>query len=39
MPTTIDWSALSLYEKEDSTFGTQTLACASGACEIVDLTK
>jgi len=39
MPTTIDWSALSLYEKEDSTSGTQTLACASGACEIVDLTK
>jgi ribonucleoside-diphosphate reductase alpha chain len=37
MPDKIDWSALSLYEKEDSTSGSQTLACTSGACEIVDI--
>ena len=37
MPTSIDWSALSLYEKEDSTNGSQTLACTAGACEIVDI--
>jgi ribonucleoside-diphosphate reductase alpha chain len=37
MPTSIDWSALSLYEKEDHTSGSQTLACTSGACEIVDI--
>lgn len=38
MPKSIDWSKLSDYEKEDTTTGMQTLACASGACEIVDLT-
>ena len=38
MPARIDWSKLSDYEKEDTTTGMQTLACASGACEIVDLT-
>jgi len=38
MPKKIDWSKLSDYEKEDTTTGMQTLACASGACEIVDLT-
>ena len=38
MPAKIDWSKLSDYEKEDTTSGMQTLACASGACEIVDLT-
>jgi ribonucleoside-diphosphate reductase alpha chain len=37
MPTSIDWSALSDYEKEDHTSGSQTLACTSGACEIVDI--
>jgi len=37
MPTSIDWSSLSLYEKEDHTSGSQTLACTSGACEIVDI--
>ena len=37
MPKSIDWSALSLYEKEDTTSGSQTLACTSGACEIVDI--
>lgn len=39
MPTSIDWSALALYEQEDNTSGSQTFACAAGACEIVDLTK
>lgn len=38
MPEVIDWTDLRFYETEDSTSGTQTLACASGACEIVDLT-
>ena len=39
MPKAIDWSALSLYEKEDSTSGSQTLACSAGACEIVDINQ
>ena len=39
MPKKINWSKLSDYEKEDTTSGMQTLACASGACEIVDLTS
>ena len=37
MPKTIDWASLALYEKEDSTSGSQTLACTAGACEIVDI--
>ncbi len=37
MPSQIDWKALALYEKEDSTSGSQTLACTAGACEIVDI--
>jgi ribonucleoside-diphosphate reductase alpha chain len=37
MPKTINWEALSLYELEDSTTGTQALACVSGECEIVDI--
>ena len=37
MPKAIDWSALSLYEKEDTTSGSQTLACSAGACELVDI--
>ena len=37
MPAQIDWTALALYEKEDSTSGSQTLACTAGACEIVDI--
>lgn len=32
---TIDWSILSLYEKEDNTSGTQQLACVSGSCDLV----
>lgn len=37
MPKTIDWNKLAEYEKEDSTKGSQTLACAADGCEIVDL--
>jgi ribonucleoside-diphosphate reductase alpha chain len=37
MPESIDWSNLSDYEKEDNTKASQTAACISGACEIVDL--
>jgi ribonucleoside-diphosphate reductase alpha chain len=39
MPDTINWDALSLYELEDTTTGTQALACVSGECEIVDIGK
>lgn len=37
MPEKIDWTKLSEYETEDTTKGSQTLACSAGACEIVDL--
>jgi hypothetical protein len=39
MPAAINWAALSMYELEDSTTGTQALACVSGECEIVDINK
>ena len=35
MPEAIDWSQLSLFESEDTTSGTQQLACTAGACEIL----
>ena len=35
MPTNIDWENLSQFEQEDNTTGSQELACAGGACEIV----
>ena len=38
MPTTIDWTKLSDYEKEDNTVGSQSYACSGDSCEIVDLT-
>jgi ribonucleoside-triphosphate reductase (thioredoxin) len=38
MPAAIDWSKLSECELEDTTSGSQTMACSSGVCEIVDLT-
>ena len=38
MPKAIDWAKLSDYEQEDNTSGSQTMACSSGVCEIVDLT-
>jgi len=37
MPKSIQWQGLSLYETEDSTTGSQALACVSGECEIVDI--
>lgn len=37
MPNNIDWSGMSAYENEDLTAGSQTMACSSGACEVVDL--
>lgn len=36
LPSNIDWSVLSLYEKVDSTTGSQELACTAGACDIAD---
>lgn len=38
MPESIDWTKLQEYEAEDTTIGSQTLACTGGSCEIVDLT-
>lgn len=38
MPSAIDWTGLAEYEREDTTKGSQTMACVSGVCEIVDLT-
>jgi len=38
MPPPFDWAELSDYEKEDTTKGTQELACSAGVCEVIDLT-
>lgn len=35
MPDDIDWFGLQQYEKEDTTTGTQELACSAGSCEII----
>lgn len=37
MPVAIDWSWLSDYEKEDTTTGSQSLACTAASCEIVSV--
>ena len=37
MPKVIDWSKLSLYEQEDNTSGSQTMACSGDVCEVVDI--
>ena len=37
MPENIDWSGLSEFERDDTTKGSQTLACSSGVCELVDV--
>ncbi|MGD6750307.1 hypothetical protein [Streptomyces sp. BH105] len=37
MPGTIHWEDLPFWETEDSTVGSQELACTAGACEVVDL--
>ena len=34
MPTDIDWSKLSEFEKEDTTTSSQELACSGNSCEI-----
>ena len=38
MPDEIDWARLAEFEREDTTKGSQTMACSSGVCEMVDLT-
>jgi len=35
----VDFSKLSSYEVEDTTKGSQTLACTGGSCEVVDLVE
>ena len=37
MPTDIRWEELSFYEDGDQTTGSQELACAAGACDVVDI--
>jgi ribonucleoside-diphosphate reductase alpha chain len=37
MPKSIDWTRLAEYEFEDTTKGSQTMACTGGVCEIVDI--
>lgn len=37
MPASINWEELATFEIEDTTKGTQTLACSGGSCEIVDV--
>jgi ribonucleoside-diphosphate reductase alpha chain len=37
MPKNIPWQSLPLYELEDTTSGSQELACTAGACDVVDL--
>ena len=36
-PKEIPWEALSVYELEDNTDSSQTLACSADGCEIVDI--
>jgi ribonucleoside-triphosphate reductase (thioredoxin) len=38
MPSRIPWESLPLYELEDTTTGSQELACTAGACDVVDIT-
>jgi ribonucleoside-diphosphate reductase alpha chain len=35
MPVDVKWRDLEHFEKEDTTTGSQELACTGGACEIV----
>lgn len=37
MPEEIRWEFLSAYELEDTTSGSQSLACTAGVCELVDI--
>jgi len=34
MPSDVDWTKLSKYEKEDTTTSSKELACSAGSCEI-----
>jgi ribonucleoside-diphosphate reductase alpha chain len=34
MPKEVDWTKLATYEKQDTTTGSQELACVAGGCEI-----
>jgi ribonucleoside-triphosphate reductase len=36
-PETIDWTGLAKYETEDTTSGSQTLACVAGVCDLVEI--
>jgi ribonucleoside-diphosphate reductase alpha chain len=38
MPSCIDWQDLTLYERNDTTTNSHTLACQGGSCEVVDIT-
>jgi ribonucleoside-diphosphate reductase alpha chain len=37
MPKRIPWESLPLYELEDTTTGSQELACTGNSCDVVDL--
>jgi ribonucleoside-diphosphate reductase alpha chain len=37
MPKNVDWANLKIYEKEDKTSSSQTLACSANGCELVDI--
>jgi ribonucleoside-diphosphate reductase alpha chain len=39
MPENIDWSRLSEYERDDTTKGSQTMACSGNVCEMVDISS
>lgn len=39
MPKRIPWESLPLYELEDTTTGSQELACTAGACDVVDISS
>lgn len=39
MPDAIDWTGLAKFEREDTTKGSQTMACSAGVCELVDLSS
>jgi ribonucleoside-diphosphate reductase alpha chain len=39
MPTEIRWKDLAFYEVGDNTSGSQTLACTSGSCDVVDIVE
>ena len=39
VPSALDWTKFSKYEKEDNTSGSRELACTADACEVVDLSS